>query len=192
MEWFYYIQGYPLIFITTLIEGISIPFPGGYLLAWSGFVLGRDMSDLAMATGLGVMGYTLGAIVPYLVGRIGGRPLIEKLFKRFHLSFSHIDLAEKWFTKHGLIIVAFSRPFLLGNYVSFVAGMAKTRLLPFLICTGLGICPWVIAYLYLGMLFGRHWRKALELVSQYSVIVSVLAILFVLVFIYRRKLLHIR
>lgn len=192
MKWVYYIQGYPLIFISTFLEGTAIPFPGGFLLAWSGFILGRDMPDLAMATGLGVMGYVLGAIIPYLVGRFGGRPLIEKAFRRFRLPLTHIDLAEKWFHKHGLIIVAVSRPFFLGNYVSFVAGMAQTRLLPFLMCTALGICPWVLVYLYLGMMFGRHWRKALELMNQYSAAASVLALLIILIFIFRKRLIHIR
>ena len=190
MEWVYYIQGYPLVLITTLIEGAAIPFPGAFLLAWSGFILGRDLADLALATGLGVSGYMVGAIIPYLLGRLGGRPVIEQAFRRFQLSTGKIDLAERWFNKYGLVVVAASRPFFLGNYVSFVAGMAHTRFIPFLLCTGLGIFPWVFVYLYLGMVFGRHWQKAVELVGQYSTVTFVVILSVVLIFIFRKRLLQ--
>lgn len=190
MEWVYYIQGYPLVLITTLIEGAAIPFPGAFLLAWSGFILGRDLPDLALATGLGVGGYMVGAIIPYLLGRLGGRPVIEQAFRRFQLSTGKIDLAERWFNKYGLVVVAASRPFFLGNYVSFVAGMARTRFIPFLLCTGLGIFPWVFIYLYLGMIFGRHWQKAVELAGQYSAVTFVLILMVVLIFIVRNRFLQ--
>lgn len=188
MEWIVSLQGYPLILLTTLLEGMAIPLPGGLLLAWSGFILGRDMADLAMATGLGVTGYMLGSIIPYLLGRFGGRPAVEKVFLRFRIPTGHIDLAQQWFNRYGLIIIAVSRPFLLGNYISFIAGMAKTRLIPFLICTGLGIMPWVFVYIYLGMIFGKHWPKAVEIAGQYSIAGLGLILLAVLVFIFTGRL----
>ncbi|HHW06153.1 MAG TPA: DedA family protein [Clostridia bacterium] len=188
MEWLFKLQGYPLILLTTLMEGIAIPLPGGLLLAWSGFILGRDMQDLAAATGLGVAGYMAGAIIPYLLGRYGGRPAVEKVFRRFRLPAVYLDTAQEWFDRYGLIIVAVSRPFLFGNYVSFIAGMAKTRLIPFLICTGLGIAPWIFAYLYLGMILGKHWLQAVEIVSQYALVGFSLILSLVLVFCLTRRL----
>lgn len=188
MEWMVSVQGYPLILLTTVLEGMAVPLPGGLLLAWSGFILGRDMVDLTMATGLGATGYMLGSIVPYLLGRFGGRPVVEKVFFRFHIPTSNLDLAQQWFNRYGLIIIAISRPFLLGNYISFIAGMAKTRLIPFLICTGLGIMPWVFAYVYLGMIFGKSWPKAVEIVGQYSMAGLGLILLVVLVFIFTGRL----
>lgn len=188
MEWLFKLQGYPLILLTTLMEGIAIPLPGGLLLAWSGFILGRDMQDLAAATGLGVAGYMAGAIIPYLLGRYGGRPAVEKVFRRFRLPAVYLDTAQEWFDRYGLIIVAVSRPFLFGNYVSFIAGMAKTRLIPFLICTGLGIAPWIFAYLYLGMILGKRWLQAVEIVSQYALVGFSLILSLVLVFCLTRRL----
>lgn len=193
MEWIQYIQGYPLVVISTFMVGAAIPFPSGLLLAWSGFILGRDMDDLALAIGLGVVGYMVGSIIPYLIGRIGGRPVIEKAFRQFHLPVSRIDQAEKWFDKHGLLVVTVSRPFFLGNYISFVAGMARTRPVPFLLCTGLGIIPWVFLYLYLGMAFGKNWHLVVGLISRYTAIVIVAALFIVLLyFAFKGRLLHIR
>ncbi|HHY60458.1 MAG TPA: DedA family protein [Clostridia bacterium] len=187
MEWLFKLQGYPLVLLTTLLEGVAVPLPGGLLLAWSGFILGRDLPDLVAATGLGVAGYMTGAIVPYLLGRFGGRPAVEKVCHRFRLPARYLDQAEDWFDRYGLIIVAVSRPFFFGNYVSFIAGMAKTRLIPFLFCTGLGIAPWIFAYLYLGTVLGRRWPQAVEIVSQYALLGLILMVSTLFVFFLTRR-----
>lgn len=170
MDWLFEFQGYPLILLTTLMGGMAVPLPGGLLLAWCGFVLGRSWENLVLGTALGVAGFTAGALIPYLLGRFGGRPAVEKILGRFHRPAKYLDLAQEWFDRYGLIMVALGRSFALGNYVSFIAGMAKTSLVPFLICTGLGVAPWIFAYLYLGMVLGSRWPLAVEIISQYALV----------------------
>lgn len=174
MDWLFSLQGYPLVFIATFLEGTAIPFPGAFLLAWSGFIIGRDISVLITTIIIGTCAYLAGSLIPYFLGYHGGRPMVERFLGYLKIPVYKIDLAQNWFNRHGLWIIGASRPFFLGNYISFIAGIARTNLFVFFLWTCLGILPWVTAYLFLGAIFGKYWPAALELATQYSFAAAVL------------------
>ena len=85
-------------------------------------------------------------------------------------------------------MVAATRPFFLGNNISFIAGMAKMKLLPFLIFTALGITPWIVFFLYVGIILGVHWQTAVKIFNHYSLIVFFAAAVLVLLFFFRKNI----
>ncbi|MGI6552624.1 MAG: DedA family protein [Bacillota bacterium] len=179
---------YPIIFLATFLEGAAVPFPGSFILALSGIMVSQGVFNLFTAIAAAISGYLLGALFPYWLGNLGGRPLVLSLTRRFKFSETKLELAQKWFNRYGFIMVAATRPFFLGNYISFIAGMAKMRLLPFLIFTAVGITPWIVFFLYVGIILGVHWQTAVKIFNHYSLIVFFAAAVLVLLFFFRKNI----
>ena len=53
---------------------------------------------LAIATA-GTLGYLVGAIIGWGIGRAGGRPLLERHGNWFHLPPKRLDRAQQWFER---------------------------------------------------------------------------------------------
>ena len=49
----------------------------------------------------GTLGYLVGALIGWAIGRYGGRPLLERHGRWFHLSPAKLDRAEAWFDRWG-------------------------------------------------------------------------------------------
>ena len=49
----------------------------------------------------GTLGYLLGSLVGWAIGRWGGRPLLERHGRWLHLTPENLDRAERWFDRHG-------------------------------------------------------------------------------------------
>ncbi len=49
----------------------------------------------------GTLGYLVGALIGWAIGRYGGRPLLERHGGWFHLSPARLDRAEAWFARWG-------------------------------------------------------------------------------------------
>jgi len=62
------------------------------------------------------------------------------------------------FIRYGYLSVAVSRPFGLGNYISYIAGMAKMNLKLYLFLTFTGIYPWSYSMLLLGRYFSGKYE----------------------------------
>ena len=57
--------------------------------------------ELPRARAAGTLGYLLGSLVGWWIGRRGGRPLVERHGRRLHLSVEKLDRAERWFDRQG-------------------------------------------------------------------------------------------
>ena len=175
----------PVIFLATFLEGTAIPFPGSFILALSGIMVSQGVFNLFAVIVVGVSGYLIGTLFPYWLGNKGGRPLVLRLTKRFKFSEAKLNLTQKWFNQYGFIMVAATRPFFLGNYISFIAGIAKMNLFPFMAFTALGITPWVIFFLYVGIILGVHWQTTMKIFNHYSLIVFLIIAILALLFFFR-------
>ena len=91
------------IFIATLIEQIIAPIPSGLVPIMAGFfllpayedfftILGQSMSVIALPVAVGV---TLGSLVIYFIGYLGGKPIIEKSQKWFGFGWNDLERIKK-------------------------------------------------------------------------------------------------
>lgn len=102
---------YGVLLLVIGIESMGIPLPGevalvsASLLAASGAV-----SPWGVAAGAAA-GAIIGDSAGYAIGRKGGRPLFDKIGRRFpkHMGPEKIDRAQRVFQKHGLWAVFFGR-----------------------------------------------------------------------------------
>ena len=77
----------------------------------------------------GTLGYFVGALVGWAIGRYGGRPLLERRGRWFHLTPAKLDRAERWFDRWGNVGVLVGRitP-VVRSFVSIPAGVFEMPL----------------------------------------------------------------
>lgn len=153
---------------ALFVEGLSIPFPGGTFLLIYGFLASQGKISLPLAIFWASVGYTIAGTFPYLIGKIGGRPLLLNYGHYIGLSHKYFHSTERWFKKFGIPVVAFGRLLFFRNYISYFAGIAKMPTLSFYFYTWIGILPWVAFMTILGYVLGNNWTYAFKLIERYS------------------------
>lgn len=108
----------------------------------------------------GTLGYLVGALVGWGIGRYGGRPLLERRGRWFHLSPAKLDRAEAWFERWGNLGVLIGRltP-VVRSFVSIPAGIFEMRLVPYTVYTAIGSAIWAFAFAGAGYGFGSNYHR---------------------------------
>jgi len=135
-----------------------------------------------VATGACTLGDNLG----YWIGFHGGRRLLHRYQKFFHVSDESIVRGEKMFERFGPATVFFAR-FIFGLRVIAgpLAGVLRMQWRRFLAFNFLGAAVWVTVISWVGYFFGRHWQRLLRVVGRANAVVFVVAVL-VVWFLWRR------
>ncbi|MCR1898994.1 DedA family protein [Irregularibacter muris] len=169
--------GYLAIIVISMIEGASIPFPGSIVLFLVGFIVSLGQMNIWIAILLGAACYTVASILPYYIGKNLKESLIIFLEKYFRISKEKFYTVEKVFNEYGEVSVCLSRPFFIGNYISFLAGVAHVRMKKYLLLTFIGILPWATLHMGLGYLFRGNYDKAIGLLKKYNFVFIIVVIL---------------
>jgi membrane protein DedA with SNARE-associated domain len=114
---------------------------------------------LAMALA-GTLGYLVGSLAGWGIGAYGGRPLLERRGRLFHLSPENLARAERWFDRWGDWAVFLGRitP-VIRSFISIPAGVFRMRLGPYTVLTLLGSAIWCFALAGVGWAVGRSWER---------------------------------
>lgn len=108
----------------------------------------------------GGIGYWLGGLFGYWIGYAGGRPLLDRYGKLFHLSPAKVDRAEEWFRRHGLFSIVLTRNLpVVRSFVAIPAGIAETRFRPYVALSLLGSLPWAFGFAAAGLALGTGWEQ---------------------------------
>jgi membrane protein DedA with SNARE-associated domain len=107
----------------------------------------------------GTLGYLVGALIGWAIGRYGGRPLLENHGRWFHLSLERLDRAEAWFDRWGNLGVFLGRIVpVVRSFVSIAAGIFEMRLLPYTLLSLAGSAVWAFALAGAGYGLGTGYR----------------------------------
>ena len=108
----------------------------------------------------GTLGYLVGALIGWAIGRYGGRPLLERHGRWFHLSPENLDRAEAWFGRWGNIGVLVGRVTpVIRSFVSIPAGIFEMPLVPYTLLTLLGSAVWAFAFAGAGYGLGSSYHR---------------------------------
>jgi len=177
--------GYFGMFLGMVLEAVIIVIPSELILATGGILASNGIFSLFGAFFIGLIGSVFCAVVIYLMGRIGGRPFIEKYGKYFFMKKTDIDKADDWFNKYGLLAAFIGRNFpIIRTFISLPLGMTKVNFLKFLIYTTLGSIPWTFAFVYVGYSLGNNWILLTGYTDKLKVPILILLSLLVLRWLY--------
>lgn len=107
----------------------------------------------------GTLGYLVGALIGWAIGRWGGRPLLENHGRWFHLSPERLDRAEAWFDRWGNLGVFLGRIVpVVRSFVSITAGIFEMPLVPYTLLSFAGSAVWAFAFAGAGYGLGTGYR----------------------------------
>ena len=151
-------MGLPGIVLLMAIESACIPLPSEVIMPFSGYLVFLGKYSLWSVGLAGAIGCVVGSVPAYYLGMYGGRPLIEKYGKYVLLSHRDLDLADRWFVRHGEATVFFARLLpVIRTFIAFPAGVARMEMKRFIAYTFAGSFPWCLGLAYVGMVMGEKW-----------------------------------
>lgn len=161
LEWLSTI-GISGLYFAMFLEGSSLPFPGVIIVLSYGYLLSPGYVNTAfIAAGMSAF-YTLASLIPYFLGL----KLEERLPQRLKKG---LKKGTAFFNRYGIWSISFSRPFGIGNYISYVAGMSNVHIIKYFILTFLGIYPWSYIMILLGYYFKGNYEPLKNYFSTYSI-----------------------
>jgi membrane protein DedA with SNARE-associated domain len=176
--------GYLAVFVLMVLESACIPIPSevtmlfGGALANAAFVAATSGADdrlnFVVVGLLGTLGNLVGSWIAYYVGRVGGRPLIERWGRFVFLRPHELDRAEAWFGEHGEAAAFFSRLLpVVRTFISLPAGVAEMPIGKFTAYTVAGCLPWTFALAGVGYAVGGKWDTIERYFRPISIVVAV-------------------
>ncbi|MFN0154052.1 MAG: DedA family protein [Gaiella sp.] len=125
-----------------------------------GHTFGNGLSAYLAMSVAGGVGYLLGSIVGWAVGVRGGRTLLERHGRWFHLDAEKLDRAEAWFERFGHWAVFLGRitP-VVRSFISIPAGVFRQPLGPYTVLTAIGSLAWCLAFAGAGWAAGASWES---------------------------------
>jgi membrane protein DedA with SNARE-associated domain len=151
--------GLPGLFALETVESFGIPpLPSEVILPFAGYLVAEGAFPFYGALAAAVLGGLVGAYVAYAIGR-WWRHRIEKLrVGPFRLEPRHLEAMDRFFARHGEVAVALARLVpVVRAYISYPAGTAEMRPVRFGVYTTVGLVPFAVAFLYLGVVLRSQW-----------------------------------
>jgi membrane protein DedA with SNARE-associated domain len=183
------VSGYPLLIVLVMAESGGVPVPGetalivGAVLAAGGQL--QIEFVIAAAAGAAIVGDNIG----YLIGRRGGRWLLQRPgpFHRHRLQV--LEMGEPFFARHGPKAVFFGR-FVLGlrTWASWLAGANHMRWRTFFLWNALGGICWATGVGLLAYFVGRSAGNLLTTFGIYGL--AAVAVAAIGVFVWHRRNRH--
>ena len=126
----------------------------------------------------GTIGYLIGALVGWAIGRSGGRSLLERHGRWMHISPERLDRAERWFDRHGRWAVFLGRltP-VVRSFISIPAGALETPVGPYTLLTLAGSAIWCFAFAGAGWALGSSYERLHHAFGYVNVVIVVAAAL---------------
>lgn len=151
--------GLPGVFVGVFFEAIGLPFPGSVLVAFAGFLSKQGEFSIITAWLVSLLGYLLGSLSAFMIGRNWGGPCVERWSRFIRLTPERIDKALEFLQKSApaYIIVGRFIP-TLGNITPYVAGISRISIQRFLLYDMVHAVLWLTAFLGAGALVQNIWR----------------------------------
>jgi membrane protein DedA with SNARE-associated domain len=108
----------------------------------------------------GTLGYLVGSVGGWAIGRYGGRPLLERHGRWFHLDEDKLQRAERWFDRWDDLAVLIGRltP-VVRSFISIPAGVFRMPLWRYTVLTLIGSAVWAFALAGVGYGLGNRYER---------------------------------
>ena len=183
--------GYLAVAGLITLEDFGVPVPGETVLIAAAVYAGTGRMNIIAVALVAVAAAAIGDNIGYAIGHVGGRRLVER-FGRYLLITPHrLDIAERFFSRHGGKIVTIAR-FIEGlrQANGIIAGTTGMRWRRFLAFNVLGAALWVGIWAGLGDLAGAHIGAIYDQINRYQSYALAALGVFVIVLIVRHVVLH--
>jgi len=138
----------------------------------------------------GTLGYLVGSIGGWAIGRYGGRPLLEPHGRWLHLGEDKLERAERWFDRWDDLAVLIGRVTpVIRSFISIPAGIFRMPFWRYIVFTLIGSAVWAFALAGAGYGLGNSYERFHRdfRFVDYAVAVAILALVAYLIVRRRRS-----
>lgn len=159
--------GYGALFLFVFVEGFVIPAPGQMTLIAAALLAARGQLSLVAVLATAFVAATAGNTVGFLIGRAGGRPVLERVAGGVRLA-----RMEALFQRRGGAVVGFGR-FVDGlrQLASVAAGSLGMSFATFFVWNLVGAVAWVGFWGGGTYLFDRDFAQIAAAVHRFRPVV---------------------
>lgn len=167
-------HGYWFIAAAMFLDSVNIPLGSEIILPLGGYMSRISVLNIYVLISLTTISTTLGALLNYYLGFWGGEVFFKKHRKMLLISEEDQRKALEWFNKYGNLTAFFGRLIPgVRTFISFPAGVAKVRFLPFAIYTFLGSLVWCSGFCYAGYILGKHWKDINLYLKDFHIVIII-------------------
>ncbi len=176
------------ILVLMVAESCGLPVPSEVVMPLAGALAGAGHLSLAGAVVCGAVGNLIGSLIAYGLAARFGTELLLGPGSRLGISRRHLELADRWFERRGLVAVFVGRfvP-VVRTYISFPAGLARVPLGRFCLLTFLGALPWSAALAVGGYVLGSNYASLSSPIEKASIGFAVIVLIVLAVWFLRGR-----
>ncbi len=180
--------GYPLVLLLVMAESGGVPVPGETALIAGAVFASQGKLSLPAVIAIAAAGAIIGDNIGYVIGRRGGRWLLQKPGPFHRQRLEVLATGEPFFERHGPKAVFFGR-FILGlrTWASWLAGATKMRWRTFALWNAIGGIIWASAIGIAAYYVGRSAESAVSAFGIYGLVAVAIAALSLFVAHRRRR-----
>jgi membrane protein DedA with SNARE-associated domain len=162
-------------------------FTGQHVELFGSRISSHAWAYVAMAFA-GTLGYLIGSIAGWAIGLYGGRPLLERRGRWFHLDATKLGRAERWFERWDDLAVLVGRVTpVVRSFISIPAGVFRMPFWRYTVLTLIGSAVWCFALAGAGWGLGRSYETFHRdfRFADYAVVAAIVAL--VVLWVVRRR-----
>lgn len=158
------------VFLSLIIEGMGLPFPGDAVLSFFGFLANNGQLQLFSLLAAATLGSGVGSLIAFLLGRLYGLNLLYRYGRYLLISDRSIEVTLSFTQRYGILVLLFGRLFPgVRSLSSYIAGISRLKWPVFLLFSFAGYCLFCAFWLGIGFLLGDHWREVALTLKDYLV-----------------------
>lgn len=160
MEHFLSSAGYAGLILFGFLEACCIPVSSEVTFGFAGVLAFEGHMNLVLVIVIGTIAELAGSYASYAVGRVGGRPLVDRLGKYVLVTRSDVDRAERFLSGRGSWAVPVGRmlPFVRA-FTSIVAGLVDIPPVRFGMLSLAGTVVYAAVLASIGYGLGSAWQS---------------------------------
>jgi membrane protein DedA with SNARE-associated domain len=169
--------GYPLLFLIVMCEAGGMPVPGETGLITAAVLASQGKLKIELVITLAAAGAIVGDNIGYLIGRKGGRWLLERPGPFLRQREKVLETGTPFFERHGPKAVFFGR-FVLGLRVwaSWLAGATHMHWRSFVLWNALGGITWAVTIGLIAYFLGHSASNAIEAFGLFGLAAVLIAL----------------
>jgi membrane protein DedA with SNARE-associated domain len=153
-------SGYAALALLGFLEACCVPIPSEVTFLFGGVLAYQGHLNVVLVIIVGTLAELCGSFVSYYVGRLGGRPVVERVGRYLLITKSDVDRVERFLTGRGEWTVAVGRTVpLLRAFTPLVAGFAEIPPVKFGALSLAGTAVYATALTLIGYAAGGAWDK---------------------------------